>query len=86
MDKAYYVLSKTYNELININGLNPDKYEREDAFMTIWLGYKSGKDIVNLFKKTFNLVYDIVPSDDIILSRLALCGGFECMKGEIKNV
>ena len=50
--------SKLHNELIDAIGIEPDKYEREDAFFGIISDIDNGKDEEEVFIKTFNLVYD----------------------------
>ena len=74
MEKEMYMLySKIYNELVKSfvsSGLmeEPDRYEREDAFMSEIIEIENGKDAYEEFKSSFNLVHDVDLSEQMFKS------------------
>lgn len=74
-DEARELYVKTYNYIIDEKGLEPDKYEIQDALSAL-IDIYDGKDPVKAFVNAFDLVHGIEISEDFYLSRLALCGGF----------
>ena len=73
-DISFY--NKLYNELLNRYRINPDKYEREDAFLSAISDIEDGKDEKTAFKEVFKSVHDIELSDIIFNSAYALVCGF----------
>lgn len=73
-DISFY--SKLYNELLKRYRINPDKYEREDAFLSAIFDIEDGKDEKTAFKEVFKSVHDIELSDIIFNSAYALVRGF----------
>lgn len=74
--KDYSFYSKLYNELLKRYRINPDKYEREDAFLSAIFDIEDGKDEKIAFKEAFKSVHDIELSDIIFNSAYALVLGF----------
>lgn len=74
--KDYNFYSKLYNELLKRYRINPDKYEREDAFLSAVFDIEDGKGEKTAFKEVFKSVHDIELSDIIFNSAYALVRGF----------
>lgn len=77
----YQLYSKIYNNLVDrfvSSGKmeEPDKYEREDAFMSAVINIEKGNDDYEEFKSSFKLVHDIDLSEIIYRSAYNLCKGF----------
>ena len=70
--------SKLHNELIDAIGIEPDKYEREDAFFGIISDIDNGKDEKDVFIKTFDLVYDAELDSEVY--KLCYCNAKETKK------
>lgn len=68
--------SKLYNELLKRYRINPDKYEREDAFQSAVSDIENGKDEKIAFKEAFKSVHNIELSDIIFNSACAVVLGF----------
>lgn len=73
-DISFY--SKLYNELLKRYRINPDKYEREDAFQSAVSDIEDGKDEKTAFKEVFKSVHDVELSDIIFNSACAVVLGF----------
>jgi hypothetical protein len=63
-------LSKVYNRILEEQGLNPDKYEREDAFMGIYFDHKKGIDLVASIIDTFDIVHGVELEETYVKSVL----------------
>lgn len=74
--KDYNFYNKLYNELLKRYNLNPDKYEREDAFQSVVFDIEDGKDEKIAFKEAFKAVHDVELSDIIFNSAYAVVLGF----------
>lgn len=74
--KDYNFYNKLYNELLKRYNLNPDKYEREDAFLSAVFDIEDGKDEKTAFKEVFKSVHNIELSDIIFNSACAVVLGF----------
>nr|DAQ21534.1 MAG TPA: hypothetical protein [Caudoviricetes sp.] len=72
-DISFY--SKLYNELLKRYRINPDKYEREDAFQSAVSDIEDGKDEKTAFKEVFKSVHDVELSDIIFNSAYAVVLG-----------
>ena len=68
--------SKLYNELLKRYRINPDKYEREDAFQSAVSDIENGKDEKIAFKEAFKSVHNIEVSDIMFNSACAVVLGF----------
>jgi CRISPR/Cas system endoribonuclease Cas6 (RAMP superfamily) len=68
--------SKLYNELLKRYRINPDKYEREDAFLSAVFNIEDGKDEKTAFTEVFKSVHNIELSDMIFNSAYAVVLGF----------
>ena len=68
--------SKLYNELLKRYRINPDKYEREDAFLSAVFDIEDGKDEKTAFKEVFKSVHNVELSDVIFNSAYAAVLGF----------
>lgn len=69
-------VSKLHNALIDRLGIDADKYEREDCFMSVLHDVASGKDMKEAFVKSFDLVYGMELTDNMYGSCYAVCKGF----------
>ena len=72
----YQFYNKLYNELLKRKRINADKYEREDAFISIVFEIDDGKNVVQAFKDVFKAVHEVDLSDEIFQSAQALVAGF----------
>ena len=72
----YQFYNKLYNELLKRKRINADKYEREDAFISIVFEIDYGKNVVQAFKDVFKAVHEVDLSDEIFQSAQALVAGF----------
>lgn len=72
----YQFYNKLYNELLKRKRINADKYEREDAFISIVFEIDDGKNVVQAFKDVFKAVHEVDLSDEIFKSAQALVAGF----------
>ena len=77
MDREQFnFCNKLYNELLNRKRINPDKYEREDAFMGAIMDIENGKDMKDAFIDSFKSVHNIEITDEIYQSCFHLVKGF----------
>lgn len=75
--ERYTFINKLYNELLKRKQIDPDKYEREDAFMGIVHDIDNGISEQVAFVKAFDLVHGIELSDAIYKSCYANVKGFK---------
>ena len=66
----YETLNKVYNRILEEQGIDPDKYEREDAFMGIWFDHEKGIDLTTSIIDTFDVVHGVELSESYVQSML----------------
>ena len=72
----YKKISFIYNYILDENGIDADKYEREDAYFGLLMDIgRDGKDPIRSFKKVFELVHDIELTEKYIGFTIANCLG-----------
>ncbi len=71
------LLHKAFNTIIDDNGIETDRYEREDAFFGILDDIKNGFDPADVFMEAFDLVFGTHLTREYVKSRIALCEGFK---------
>ncbi len=69
--------SKVYNELIDRTGIEPDKYEREDAFCGIWSDVQKGKSLLDSCVEVFDVVHGYDLPETLFKSCYANAVGFQ---------
>ena len=79
--EEYALYNKIYNDLVgrkvSIKAMKePDKYEREDAFMSIVIDIDKGVEPYEAFKESFKLVHEVELSRIVYESAYGLCKGF----------
>ena len=73
----YAKLNKLYNEVVDRAGIDPDKYEREDAFFGIYEDVKKGMELIDAFIQAFNIVHEYELTETMFKSCLANVNGFK---------
>ena len=80
--EQYDLYNKIYNELVKRKVSRgqmkePNKYEREDAFMGAILDIEKGIDAYETFRESFKLVHEVELSKKEYESSYHLCKGFD---------
>lgn len=75
--EMYTFYSKLYNEVINRIGIEPDKYEREDAFFGILKGVEDNINLKVVFREVFDEVHGYNLSEKMFNSCYANMLGFK---------
>ncbi len=73
----YAELNKLYNEVVDRTRIDPDKYEREDAFFGIYEEVEKGTELMDAFIQTFDIVHGYELTETMFRSCLANVNGFK---------
>ena len=73
--EVFLLINELHNKILDAEKIRADKYEREDAFMSIIEDVDNKKDIMESFIKVFKSVYNYTLTEECYLSAYQSLGG-----------